>query len=67
MKLTECTLGKLVINGKNVGHIVGLTYNVSLQFTGNMSEDELFERTIPLVRFPDGERAIHHSNLKEFK
>lgn len=67
MKLNQCTLGKLVITSdKKVGHIVGLTYNVSLQFTGNMSDDEKFERTIPLVKFPDGERGVHHSQLKAF-
>ncbi len=68
MKLNQCTLGKLVITeDKKVGHIVGLTYNISLDLTGYMLDQEKFERTIPLVRFPDGERGIHYSNLSEFK
>lgn len=67
MKLNECTLGTLVItNEKEVGHIVGLTYNVRIEYTGEMSYDEKFDRTIPLVRFPSGERGIHHENLKRF-
>lgn len=67
MKLNQCTLGKLVITEKKeVGHIVGLTYNVALELTGGMSDEEKFDRTIPIVKFPNGERAIHHYNLKEF-
>lgn len=67
MKLNQCTYGKMVITeDKEIGHVVGLTYNVSHRFTGGMSNDELFERTIPIVKFPDGERSIHHYLLKPF-
>jgi len=67
MKLEQCTLGKLVItNEKEVGHIIGLTYNVSLELAAKMSNEEKFYRTIPIVKFPFGEKAIHHCNLKEF-
>ena len=65
MKLKDCTLGILVrtADGK-IGHIVGLTFNVSVQFTGNMSVEELEERTIPLIRFPDKtECGVHPANL----
>lgn len=68
MKLSECKLGTLVIdNDMRVGHITGVTYNVSLEHTGGMSNEDLFNRTIPLVRFPNGERGVHHGNLKLFK
>lgn len=68
MQLRECTFGKLVItDNKEVGHIVGLTYNVGIELTGSMSDDEKLERTIPIVKFPRGERGIHHIHLSEFK
>ncbi len=68
MTLAECTLGRLVITGnKEVGHITGLTYNVALELTGGMSPDDLFSRTIPVVRFPRGERAIHPGNIEPFR
>lgn len=67
MKLHECTFGRMVItNDKKVGFVVGLTYNVNIAQTGAMNIDELFDRTIPLVRFADGERGIHHGNLLPF-
>ena len=68
MKLSDCTFGRLVITTteKEVGHIVGLTYNVALERTGNMDADELLGRTVPVVRFPRGERPIHPSNLAPF-
>lgn len=67
MKLHECTYGRMVITQDlEVGFVVGLTYNVDIKFTGEMSKKELFQRTIPLVKFPAGERAIHHGNLKPF-
>lgn len=68
MKLHECTYGRMVItDDKKVGHIIGVTYNVGLAFTGGMSQSELLNRTIPLVKFADGDRAIHHGNIKPFK
>jgi hypothetical protein len=68
MKLHECTFGRMVItDDKKVGHIVGVTYNIPIAHTGGLSYDELFSRTIPLVKFADGERGIHHANLKPFK
>lgn len=67
MKLHECTFGKMVItDDKKVGHIVGVTYNIDIAHTGGLSQDDLFNRTIPLVRFADGERGIHHSNIEPF-
>ena len=54
MKLSDCTLGRMVITqNKKVGHVVGLTYNIALEFTGGLTPEELLDRTIPLVRFPD--------------
>lgn len=67
MKLHECTYGRMVITkDKKVGHVVGVTYNVGIALTGTMSQDELFERTIPLVKFADGERGIHPANIEPF-
>ncbi len=57
MTLAQCTLGRLVItDDKEVGHVVGLAYNVALELTGGMSFADLLPRTVPLVRFPRGER-----------
>jgi hypothetical protein len=68
MKLHECTFGRMVITeSMEVGHIVGVTYNVGIALTGSMSDEEKHERTIPLVRFADGEKGIHHANLRRFK
>jgi hypothetical protein len=59
MKLSECTFGRMVIDDNlNVGHVVGVTYNISLQYTGGMTQEDKFNRTIPLVKFADGERGI---------
>jgi hypothetical protein len=68
MQLNECTYGRMVITAdKKIGHVVGVTYNVGIALTGGMSNDELFERTIPLVKFADGERGIHHGNIEPFR
>ena len=68
MKLSECVFGVMVIDdSKRVGHVVGLTYNLSLINCGGLSDDDLFDRTVPLVKFPTGEIGIHHGNLKKFK
>ena len=69
MKLKECIYGTPVIDKKmRLGHITGFTYNVSLELTGGMSEQDKFDRTIPLVRFADGrEVGIHHGNIEIFK
>ena len=70
MKLKQCEIGKVVHNkselsGNRVGHIVGFTYNVHPKHTGSMTSEELIERTIPLVRFPDGdEYGVHPVNLE---
>lgn len=72
MKLRDCKLGILVkniFNGENgeIGHIVGLTYNVNVKYIGNKTPEELLAITIPLVQFPDGsKRGVHHSNLEIF-
>ena len=67
MKLSQCTIGRLVqtLDGE-IGHVTGLTYNISLQHTGEMTREELRSRLIPLVTFPEGERAVHHRNLEPF-
>lgn len=67
MKLRECKMGILVkVKEGEIGHIVGLTYNVHVRHTGNLCVNELIERTIALVRLPDGtDRGIHPSNLDE--
>lgn len=68
MQLHECTYGRMVITeDKKIGHVVGVTYNVNIALTGGMSADDLFERTIPLVKFADGERGIHHGNIEPFR
>jgi hypothetical protein len=68
MKLSQCTIGQLVITeNKRVVHVVGLTYNVAVSFTGNMSQEEKFDRTIPVIKFPEGEEGTHHANLTPFK
>ncbi len=67
MKLSKCILGRLVITKeKEVGHIVGLAYNMDLQFAEKMSAEELLDRTVPIVRFPKGERKIHPANIELF-
>ena len=68
MKIEECKYGTVVITGSlELGHIVGFTYNVGIENTGGMSNQDKFDRTIPLVQFADGTRGIHHSNIKIFK
>jgi hypothetical protein len=68
MKLSECKFGEMVITeSKEVGHIVGVTYNVDISLTGGMSDEDKFNRTIPLVRFANGERGIHHNHLQKFR
>jgi len=68
MKLSDCKYGTMVITAsKEVGFVVGLTYNVDISHTGNMSDEEKLQRTIPLVAFPNGTRGIHHINLYPFK
>jgi hypothetical protein len=68
MKLKDCTLGVLVrVKGDDseIGHVVGLTFNVDIRFTGNMSKQQLVDATIPLIRFADKtERGVHPSNLE---
>lgn len=68
MKLSECKIGAIIITDDlEVGHIIGVQYNVHISQTGGMTNKEKFKHTIPTVRFPDGERGIHHSNIKLFK
>lgn len=75
MKLSECTIGKLVELTNNVrgpgtiGHVVGLTLNIDLKYSNPLSESEARSRTIPLVKFADEEfpRGIHPGNLREYK
>lgn len=68
MKLSECKIGTMVITESlEVGHVVGIQYNVSLAHTGGMTNEDKFSRTIPSVKFADGERGVHHGNLKIFK
>lgn len=66
MKLSECTYGRMVIINREVGFIVGLTYNVSIFHAAELNDEERFNCTIPLVRFPQGERGVYPSNLKPF-
>ena len=64
MHLSECEMGKVVITEDlEVGHIVGFTYNLELYNISGLSNKELYDRTVPVVKFPKGERAIHHSNI----
>ena len=69
MKLKDCIMGILVkTNDGEIGHIVGLTYNVHVKYTGDLTMEDLEARTVPLVRFPDNtERGIHPNNLSLFK
>lgn len=56
----------VITNDKKVGHVIGVTYNVGIAYTGGMTAEDLFNRTIPLVKFADGERGIHHGNIEPF-
>ncbi len=68
MKLSQCKIGTMVITKDlEVGHVVGIQYNVSIKYTGGMTNEDKFNGTIPTVKFADGERGIHHHNLKVFK
>lgn len=69
MKLKDCIYGTPVISSDlKLGHIVGFTYNVSLEHTGGMSNQDKFDRTIPLVKWVDGrEMGIHAGNIEVFK
>lgn len=65
MKLKDCKIGVVVINGSlDLGHIIGFTYNSPVS---DLSDQERFERTIPLVQFVDSTRGIHPTNMKIFK
>ena len=68
MKLSECNIGVMVQDKDlNIGHIIGLTFNVDISQTGNMSNKEKSERTIPLVQFAYKTIGIHNYNIKIFK
>ena len=70
MKLSECKIGEVIVDQSgNIGHIVGLTYNVELSLMGNMPYDERISRTIPLVKFPFKEQVvgIHYNNIELYK
>ena len=68
MKLSECKIGTMVITEDlKIGHVIGVQYNVHISQTGGLTNEERFNHTIPTVRFADGERGIHHCNLKVFK
>jgi hypothetical protein len=67
MKLEDCTYGKMVITkNKEVGFIKGLTFNIHISLTGDMSNHEKYNRTIPIVEFPSGKKAVHPSHLSPF-
>jgi len=66
MKLKECKMGEVVVTEDlEVGHIVGFQYNVALENTNGMTKEDLFNRTIPVVKFPRGKRGIHPANIKK--
>ena len=68
MKLSECKFGEVVVTDElEVGHIVGFTYNLELYNIKGLSDKQLFDRTIPEVKFPKGTRPIHHKNLSLLK
>jgi len=68
MKLSQCTIGTIVLTKDNLlGHIVGLTFNCSPVDAVMMTPDEKLKYTIPLVKFPDKEHGIHHCNLSIYK
>ena len=68
MKLSKCEHGKLVITeDKEIGMIVGVKYNIELFNCHGLSNEELMERTVPLVQFPKGTRGIHPGNIELFK
>lgn len=75
MRLSQCEIGKVVVKGDNVhgnnsglpevGHIVGLTYNSSLNTIVSCRHDLHSVEVVPLVRWADGsESGVHPSNLK---
>ena len=58
----------MVDSDLRVGHVVGVTYNVRIQVTGDMCNDELLDRTIPLIKWVDGTTSgIHHNNIELYK
>lgn len=66
MKLSECNIGKIVCTSDNeVGHIVGLGYNIQDKLVKDKSNKELYNHVVPIVRFHSGERTIHHTNIYE--
>jgi len=68
MKLKDCQYGVLVITETlEVGHIVGLEYNVTSEYAGSLSNQQLLDATVPVVQFPGGMRTIHPKNIKLFK
>lgn len=68
MTLKDCTFGRMVIDkDKRVGFVKRLTYNVQIRFIGDLTADQLFDRTIVVVDFPDGEQPIHPCHLQPFE
>lgn len=67
MKLSECKIGEVVITyDGEIGHIVGLQYNVGDEFVRDVPRKDLKFHTIPVVKFPSGQRGIHFGNIKKF-
>jgi hypothetical protein len=68
MKLKDCRFGRMVIDfDKRVGFVVGVAYNVPLSLTSNMTEEEKFKATVPIVEFPDGRQPINPVNIEPFE
>ena len=71
MELKDCEIGKVVITSEGeIGHIIGFTYTYSMQTiaqTSRLTQLELNALTIPLVRFPLGDRGINHKNITLLK
>jgi len=69
MKLSKCKIGEVVIReDQNIGHIIGLTYNIRVRYSGSLTYKELLERVIPIVRWVDGyECPIHNNSIEIYK
>jgi len=79
MKLSQCKKGEVVqvipsnsggLYDGLVGHIVGFKYNTfnKLAYGHNYTNEELLQKTIPVVRFPCGEEScFHQNNLRLYK
>ena len=67
MKLSQCTMGVIVINNEGgIGHVVGLTRSICNKVQINNST---YGEVIPVVKWVDEplSASIHHRNISLYK